>query len=103
MNENVKCERTNFIFIDFLRHGFLFYTTSYILMLSHKSRLCKNMGKKVSSFLLSAVGAVHKAGAERCEHRSSRLKGEDFPEPHDRRAGHQQQTVPQGHTFTPGI
>ena len=51
---------------------------------------------------LSAVGAVHQAAAERCEHRGSRLKGEDLPEPHDRRAGHQQQTVRQSHAFTPG-
>lgn len=51
----------------------------------------------------SAVGAVHQAAAERREHRGSRLKGEDLPEPHDRRAGHQQQTVRQSHAFTAGI
>lgn len=59
--------------------------------------------KKINSASLSAVGAVHQAGAERREHGSSRLKGEDLPEPHAGRAGHQQQALLQSHTFAPGM
>ena len=61
------------------------------------------MQGKINSASPSAVGAVHQADVERREHRRSRLKGEDLPEPHDGRAGHQQQALLQSHTFAPGM
>lgn len=50
-----------------------------------------------------AVGALHQAGAERCEHRRTRSEREGLSEPHDRRAGHQQQTVPPSFAAATGM
>lgn len=49
------------------------------------------------------MGALHQAGAERCEHWRTRSEREGLPEPHDRRAGHQQQTVPPGLAAAAGV